>query len=117
MMSDFFLSTKARLFDEGGLKDLFDHVRNLLMAALIMAAGSYATRHGVAVDLFGVLFDELVGFIVLAIGVLLAILNALSGLHQINKQQLHLGIRILAIGFYVVATVRLIQLVVVFRTG
>ena len=116
-MSDFFLSTKARLVEEVGRKDSVDHVINCLMAARSMGAGGYATRHGVAVDLFGVLFDELVGFIVLAIGVLLAILNALSGLHQINKQQLHLGVRILAIGFYVVATVRVIQLVVVFRTG
>jgi len=38
----------------------------------------------------------LAGFIVLPIGVLLAIPNALSGLHQLDKQQLHLGIRILA---------------------
>ena len=114
-MFDFFLSARARLFEEGGLKDLFDHVRNLLMATLIMAAGSYAMRRGVVIDLFGVLYDELAGFIVLAIGALLAILNALSGLHQINKQQLHISIRILAIGLYVVATVRLIQFVVLLR--
>ena len=114
-MFDFFLSARARLFDEGGLKDLFDHVRNLLMATLIMAAGSYAMRRGVVIDLFGVLYDELAGFIVLAIGALLAILNALSGLHQINKQQLHISIRILAIGLYVVATLRLIQFVVLLR--
>jgi hypothetical protein len=116
-MFDFFLSARARLLEEGGLKALFDHLRNLLMATLIMAAGSYAIRRGVVVDLFGVLYDELAGFIVLAIGALLAILNALSGLHQLNKQQLHIGIRILAIGLYAVATVRLIQLVVVLRTG
>ena len=114
-MFDFFLSARARLFEEGGLKDLFDHVRNLLMATLIMAAGSYAMRRGVVIDLFGVLYDELAGFIVLAIGALLAILNALSGLYQINKQQLHISIRILAIGLYVVATVRLIQFVVLLR--
>jgi hypothetical protein len=116
-MFDFFLSARARLFEEGGLKALFDHLRNLLMATLIMAAGNYAIRRGVVVDLFGVLYDELAGFIVLAIGALLAILNALSGLHQLNEQQLHIGIRILAIGLYAVATVRLIQLVVALRTG
>jgi len=56
----------------------------------------------------------LAGFIVLPIGVLLAIPNALSGLHQLDKQQLHLGIRILATGIDVV---RLIRFVVVLRTG
>lgn len=53
----------------------------------------------------------------LAIGALLAILNALNGLHQLNKQHWHMGIRIAAIVLYVVATVRLIQFIVAFRTG
>src|SRR5262249_13643383 len=39
---ELFQSTRVRLFDEGGLKDLFDHVRNLLTATLIIASGSYA---------------------------------------------------------------------------
>ena len=114
-MSDFVRPMRARLFENGGLKELFDHVRNLLMATLIMAAGSYAIRRGAMVDLFGVLYDELTGFVVLAIGAVLAILNALWGLHQLNNENLHVGIRILAIGLYLVATVRLIQLVVVLR--
>jgi len=32
---------KVRLIDEGGLKGLFEHVRNLLMATVIIAVGTY----------------------------------------------------------------------------
>lgn len=116
-MRELFRTTSARLLDEGGLKELFDHVRNLLMATLIIAAGAYVIKQGAAIEPLGVLYDEFVGYVVLAIGALLAVLNALNGLHQLNKQQWHVGIRVVAIALYVVATVRLIQLVVVFRTG
>jgi hypothetical protein len=30
------------LFDEGGVEEIFSHLRNLLVATVIMAAGSYA---------------------------------------------------------------------------
>lgn len=116
-MRELLRTTSVRLLDEGGLKDLFDHVRNLLMATLIMAAGAYVVRQAATIELLGVLYDEFAGYIVLAIGGFLALLNALDGLHQLNKQQWHIGIRIVVIVLYVVSTVRLIQLVVVFRTG
>lgn len=116
-MRKLFQTTSVRLLDEGGLKDLFDHVRNLLMATLIIAAGAYVIKQAVSIELLGVLYDEFAGYIVLAIGGLLALLNALNGLHQLNKQHWHIGIRIVIIVLYVVATVRLIQLVVVFRTS
>jgi hypothetical protein len=116
-MRELFQSTKARLFDEGGLKDLFDHVRNLLMATLIIAAGVSIIRQAVTIELFGVVYEEFAGYVVLAIGAILAILSALNGLNQLNKQQWHIGFRIAVIVLYVVGTVRLIQLVVVFRTS
>ena len=43
--------TKVKLFDEGGLKELFDHVRNLLIATLIIAAGSYGIRQAATLGL------------------------------------------------------------------
>ena len=116
-MREYFRSKTARLFDEGWVKELFDHVRNLLMATLIIAAGAYAIRNATTVEPLGVLYDEFAGYIVLVIGGLLAVLNALHGLHQLNKQQWHIGIRFILIALYVVGTVRLIQLVVVLRTG
>ena len=76
-MRELLHSTKVRLFDEGGLKGLFDHIRNLLMATLIIAAGGYVIRQAATIELFGVLYDELIftGYIVLAIGAFLGVLT------------------------------------------
>lgn len=116
-MRELFQSAKARLFDEGGLKDLFDHIRNLLMATLIIAAGGHVIKQAPTIELFGVLYDELVGYVVLAIGALLVVLNALNGWHQLNKEQWHIGIRIVIVFLYVIGALRVIQLVVALRTG
>jgi hypothetical protein len=116
-MRELFQSARAMLFDEGGLKELFDHVRNLLMATLIIAAGGYVVRQAPNMELSGVLYDEVAGYIVLAIGILLAILNALNGWHHLNKEQWHIGFRIFIIFLYVIGASRVLQLVVVLRTG
>jgi hypothetical protein len=116
-MRKVFQSTRARLFDQGGLKELFDHLRNLLMATLVIAAGSYAIREAAVIQLFGVLEVELAGYLVIAIGLPLVGLNALNGLLQLNRQRWHIGFRIAAIVLYLVGTVHLLPLVVVLRDG
>jgi hypothetical protein len=93
--------TKVRLFDEGGLDELFNHLKNLLTV----------------VELFGAPDVELAGYFVVAIGALLAALNALKGLHQLNKQRWHIGFRIVAIVLYFVGAMRVIQLLVALRNG
>jgi hypothetical protein len=107
--------TKTKLIDEGGVKEVFDHIRNLLMATIIIAAGSYGLRQSAAIDVFGVLDVELAGYGVMIIGVVLAVLNALNGLHQLSKQQWHTGFRIAAIVLYFFGTMRLLQFIVILR--
>jgi hypothetical protein len=109
--------TKVRLFDEGGLDELFNHLKNLLTATLIISAGSYGIREAATVELFGAPDVELAGYFVVAIGALLAALNALKGLHQLNKQRWHIGFRIVAIVLYFVGAMRVIQLLVALRNG
>jgi len=116
-MRELFQSTKVRLFDEGGLKEIFDHLRNLLMATLIIAAGSYGIKKATVVELLGVLDVEIAGYSVVVIGLLLAAFNALNGLYQLKKQRWHIGFRIAVIVLYFVGTMRVIQLVVVLRNG
>ena len=112
-----FQSTKRKLIDEGGLKELFEHVKNLLMATLVMAAGSYGIKQAAVLEVFGVFDVGFSGYVVLAIGVLLAVLNAINGFHKLNKQQWHVGFRVAAIFIYFVVTMRLVQLVVMLRSS
>jgi hypothetical protein len=114
-MPELLESTKARLINEGGLKELFDHIRNLLMAALIIASGAYGIKQPATFELISVFDAQVVGYIVLVIGVLLALLNALDGLHRLNKQQLHIGFRVATVILYLVCALRIVQLVVLLR--
>lgn len=116
-MSEFLQRLQMNLFDEDGLKGLFDHVRNVLMATLIIAAGSYGIKRSESIELIGVIDDRLAGYVVVAVGMILVALNALGGLHKLNKQQWHIGFRIVLIGLYFFGTMRLLQLVVLLRNG
>jgi hypothetical protein len=115
-MPQFLQSAKVKLLDEGGVQELFNHIRNLLMATLIIAAGAYGIRQPATVELMSIFDAQFVGFVVLASGVLLALLNALDGLHRLNRQGWHLGFRIATVILYFIGTVRILQLVVLLRS-
>jgi hypothetical protein len=70
---------KTTLFDEGGAEAIFSHVRNLLMATVIIAAGTFAIRQAPDVEMFGVANEEIAGAAVAAIGFGLAGLNLIDG--------------------------------------
>jgi len=107
----------AKLIHEGGVKGLFDHVRNLLTATLIIAAGSYAIRQAAVIQFFGVMDVELAGYAVVVIGVMLAGLSASDGLYQLKKQQWHIGFRVAAIGMYLFGAMRIVQFLVMLRNS
>ena len=67
-MPDILHWLKTKLLDEGGIEEIFSHLRNLLIATVIIAAGSYVIRQPADIELFGVLNPEIAGFGVEAIG-------------------------------------------------
>jgi hypothetical protein len=109
-------SLKVKLLDEGGIEEIFSHLRNLRIATVVIAAGLYAIRQAREVELFGVLNLEIAGLGVAAIGVFLFGLNLLDGLYKLAR----LGGPLLKIGFvglYLLISMRLIQILVLFRAG
>jgi hypothetical protein len=52
---------KTVLFDDGGAEAIFSHLRNLLVATVIIAAGTYAIRQASDVEIFGVANLEISG--------------------------------------------------------
>ena len=78
-------SLKTRLLDEGGIEAIFFSPQNLLVATVIIAAGSYATRQQPGVEMLGVLNLEIAGYGMEAIGFILVGLNLLDGLFKLAR--------------------------------
>jgi hypothetical protein len=105
------------LFDERGVDAIFSHVRNLLIATVIIAAGSYAIRQASDVAIFGVLSLEISGIGVGVIGVFLAGLNLIDGLFKLSRVGGALALRIALVCLYLFLSIRLVQFVVLLRSG
>ena len=116
-MSDIWRWLNTKLFDENGIEAIFAHVRNLVMATVIIAAGSYAIRDGSNREVFGVLNLKLTGFSVEVIGFVLVALNFFDGLRKLTRLGSSLALRIALVGVYVLISMRLIQLMVMLRGG
>jgi hypothetical protein len=110
-------SLKTMLFDEGGVGEIFSHLRNLLMATVIIAAGSYVIRRAADVELFGVLNLELSGIAIAIVGFVLFFLNLIDGLLKINRLGGRLALKISFVALYVFFSLRIVQFVVLLRSG
>lgn len=113
MRSKFSLARRM-LFDNGGLEEIFRHVRNLVVATLVIAAGMHAVENGRSLDIKGMPNTAVAGYIVSTIGVVLFLLN-LAGLHRLSKVRRHLALQILLLAIYAFVTLRVTQLVLALR--
>lgn len=102
---------RRMLFDNGGLEEIFRHVRNLVVATVVIAAGMHAIENGRSLEIKGLPH----GYIVSAIGIALFLLNLADGLHRLSKVRRHLALQILLLAIYVFVTLRVTQLVLALR--
>ena len=116
-MSNIWRALKTKFLDEGGIGEIFSHLRNLLMATVIIAAGAYAIRQPRDIEIFGLLNLEIAGLGVEAIGFLLVGLNLLDGLYKLTRLGTSVAIRIALVALYLFFSVRLIQFIVMLRTA
>jgi hypothetical protein len=116
-MRDLWHSLKTTLFDQGGVEEVFAHLRNLLIATVIIAAGSYAIRQEADVQIFGVSNLEIAGTGVEAIGFVLVGLNLIDGLYKLTRMGSALALKIALVRLYLFFSLRLVQFVVLFEPG
>jgi hypothetical protein len=116
-MRTFLHSLKTMLFDEGGAEAIFSHMRNFLIATVIIAAGTYAIQQARDVEIFGVANLEIAGVGVAAIGFSLVGLNLIDGLLKLSKVGSSFALRIALVGLYLFFSMRLVQFVVLLRAG
>lgn len=93
---------------------VFDNVKNLLVCALLFAAGTSAL-HTEEPVLLGLLSTRLTGAGLIVISALLMFLNISDGLHRVARMRYHKPLQILLWVFYLILAVRMVQLVWSFR--
>lgn len=109
------LNLKQALLDRGGLEEIFRHVRNLVVATLVIAAGLHAVEHPDIVDAKGLFSIPVAGYFVFATGIALFFLNFADGLHRLGKIKRHVALQLLLVAVYVLITVRVAQLILALR--
>ena len=97
-------------------KEIFSHVEKVIIGTLIVSAGAHVSSADPAIELFGYLRHGLVGRGVELFGVILLVLNFLDGLYKLARLDWHVAYQIVMTLFYVALSVRLIQLILAFRS-
>jgi hypothetical protein len=101
---------------EQASKEIFSHVEKVIIGTLIVSAGAHVSSADPAIELFGYLRHSLVGRGVELFGVILLVLNFIDGLYKLARLDWHLAYQIAMTLLYVALSVRLIQLILAFRT-
>jgi hypothetical protein len=94
---------------------VFDNVKNLLVCALLFAAGTSALR-GEHPVLLGLLGTQVAGWSLIAISAVLMFLNISDGLHRVARQRYHVVILVVLWAFYLVVAMRIVEIVWNFRS-
>lgn len=95
---------------------VFDNVKNLLVCALLFAAGTSALR-GEHPVLLGLLGTQVAGWSLIAVSAVLLFLNISDGLHRVARQRYHVVILAVLWVFYLVVAVRIVEIVWNFRSA
>ena len=104
-------------FERRGLEAVFRHVSNLVNATLILAVGMHAVKHSSSMRVLSILEVGISGYIVVANGVFLAVLNLLDGLQKLARNNYHVILRVLVVLLYLFFYIRITQLMAAFRSS
>ena len=95
---------------------IFDNVKNLVVCALLFAAGTDALRG--THDLFmGILASNMAGWGLIALSTILLVLNVSDGIRRLANLRYHLLLQISLILIYVIISMRVVEIVWGFRSS
>lgn len=102
------------LLDTDFTTQVFDNIKNLLVCALLFAAGTNAL--GREHQLFmGLLASNLAGWGLILVSALLMVLSVSDGLRRLSKLPYHTAFQIILFLIYLILAVRVVEIVWVFR--
>jgi hypothetical protein len=93
---------------------VFDNVKNLLVCALLFAAGSNALNgnHQIFMGLWG---SQMTGLGLIGVSAVLMLMNISDGLHRLAKLRYHVLLQVFFCLLYLIVAVRVVEIVWSFR--
>ena len=99
---------------QGVSKLVFDHVRNYMICAFVLAIGTTALREDQS-QFFGIIPSGYGGLGVIALGAMLILFNLYDGVRRIAKSKYHSVFIVLLVFLYLFMTARVVEMAWDFR--
>jgi hypothetical protein len=100
--------------DRGWMKQVFDHVRNYMIGAFILAIGT--TEFSQADSLFfGLIPGKFSGLGVIGLAVILICINLYDGIRRISRSKYHVSFTVALVLLYLLLSVRVVEMAWDFR--
>ena len=100
--------------DRGAIKLVFDHVRNYMICAFILAVGTTELRQQEA-QFFDLIPPGYAGLGVIAIALLLICINLYDGIRRISRSRYHVALISALIIVYLFLSIRVVEMAWDFR--
>lgn len=103
--------------DNGLSQSVFNHLRNYLMCSFLLAVGVAESQNGTAPVFGQVLEHDYTGMGLIGLSCILISLNLYDGIRKISTYKYHLIFTVMLIILYFVASIRVVELALHFRSG
>lgn len=100
--------------DSGKSKELFDHVKNLVIFSLLLALGTNDYHHPKS-NIFGIFPSEYLGIGVIALALFAISLNFYDGIRKLSKLEHHKLLISFLILLYTILTIRVVEVAWYYR--
>ncbi len=103
-----------RALDRGAIKQIFDHVRNYMICAFMLAIGTTELRQPES-QFFELISPGYAGSGVIFLACVLIFFNLYDGIRRISKSKYHFGLTIGLVLLYLFLSVRVVEMAWHFR--
>ena len=110
--------TRLNLALQSGLsKEIFDHIRNYLICATVLALGTIEFRHHTTSTLFGLISSKYAGIGVIGLSFILIAMNLYDGIRKLSKFRYHTVFTICLVMIYIFFSARVVEMTWNYRIG
>jgi hypothetical protein len=91
-------------------KEIFDHLRNFFMCAMLLALGTMEIRYHASSTFFGLIPGQYSGTGVVALAFILLALNFWDGIRKLSRHRYHVLFNLGLILTYIFISVRIVEM-------